>query len=496
MKEYTTNVYGFGCRSTLTYEWMQQQKIKTYFSACLTLTSMYEGALLSENGTNPSHNAMTIVNPSRNLSVAEALKPHQKELILIVDLVDKSAVPESVKKRARFLSADIPKAYPKDPLPHAERMRYCYRLISQYKNYAKVIITSRIHVGLPASAMGVPVIFVSKNGWLPGGHERTGRVAGLLEVFHRVDKSREGMEWTFGDLEGHMPPNPGNHYADRFRASFWNRLRRNQYYADAARLFGRIPMKRLGAEMDMGGIQNMFHFIMNEDDLNVWHTKRAVENVLYFHPNAKVYVHVDGVSYNHLDVGNFDTFAETGYNVTVLKLNIQNVAKRAKKLLGEYFSSTNLTLSVQAAVLLHEYGGVFVSKNTYVTKELPSDLGLGFTERPDGNLVMMVSKKGSIDVLKAASIASHDNSYRLSKSSTVAWDVNVLSKSQSTSCLEVVWWEMPDDDDIVAFSVLPSAFVEHVFWHGTRCFDMLEKHCIYCDETEHWSYPPGDLSAI
>ena len=164
MKEYTSNVYSFGCRSTLTYKWMQEQKIKTYFSACLTLTSMYGGGLLSENGTNPSHNAMHIVDPSRNLSFAEVTKPNQKDLILIVDLVDKDAVPDSVKKRARFLSADIPKAYPKDPLLYAERMRYCYRLISQYKNYAKVIITSRIHVGLPASAMGVPVIFVSKNG--------------------------------------------------------------------------------------------------------------------------------------------------------------------------------------------------------------------------------------------------------------------------------------------------------------------------------------------
>ena len=453
---------------------------------------MYGGGLLSENGTNPSHNAMHIVDPSRNLSFAEVTKPNQKDLILIVDLVDKDAVPDSVKKRARFLSADIPKAYPKDPLLYAERMRYCYRLISQYKNYAKVIITSRIHVGLPASAMGVPVIFVSKNGWLPGGHERTGRVSGLLDVFHRVDNHREGMEWKFGDLEGSMPPNPGNHYADRFRASFWNRLKRNPYYSDAARLFGRIPMQRLGTVMEMYDIQNVFHFIMNEEDLNVWYTKRAVESVLYFHPNAQVYVHVDSVNYGNLDWNNYDVFAESGYHVTVLKLNTHIVAKSAEKLLGQDFSGINLTLGVTAGVLLHEYGGVFVSKYTYVTRKLPSNLDLGFTEQSNGDVIMMISKKGSTDVLKAASsYTSHDKSKRLKQSSAVAWNVNILSKSQSAACLGTVWWEMPVGDDFVAFSVVPSAFVDRVFFHGTRCFDMLEKHCIYCDETTHWSYAPG-----
>ena len=213
IEEYTHRVYPFGCRSTLTCQWMKQRKMKSYFSACLTLTSMYEGNLLSgeESQYNTNMNALRIINPTNGNYTSDLQNARKtKDLILFVDVVDLKDIPQSVQSRARRLSANIPKSYPNDPHPYIEKIRYCHRLLSQYKNYAKVIVTSRIHVGLPAAAVGIPVIFVSKSGWLPGGHERTGRVAGLLDVFHRVDKAR-GYDWTFGNLSSPMPPNPGNH---------------------------------------------------------------------------------------------------------------------------------------------------------------------------------------------------------------------------------------------------------------------------------------------
>ena len=112
-------------------------------------------------------------------------------------------------------------------------------------------------------------IFVSKNGWLPGGHERTGRVAGLLDVFHRVD-TRRGFQWTFGDLSGPMPPNPGSHYADRFRASFFHRLRRNTYYEDAARLYGIVPIQRLGIGLINSNVHHKFQFLLEVDEIGDW----------------------------------------------------------------------------------------------------------------------------------------------------------------------------------------------------------------------------------
>ncbi len=103
---------------------------------------MYRGGTLSLDGTNPSHNAMTIQEPRRN-TTNTIVSANEKDLILIVDAVDTSVIPQEVKDKARFLYADIPSAYPYDARPWDEKMRYCYRLISQYKNYAKVVITSR-----------------------------------------------------------------------------------------------------------------------------------------------------------------------------------------------------------------------------------------------------------------------------------------------------------------------------------------------------------------
>ncbi len=162
LKEYTDNVYPFGCRSTKTCQWMKEHKIKSYYSACLTLLSTYEGGKLSLGNTNPSHNAMTIVEHTVNTSNVLRELRQKKDLILIVDVIDEGVIPQEVRNKARRLSADIPKGYPHDVLPYVEKIRYCYRLLSQYKNYAKVVITSRIHVGLPAAALGAPVIFVSK----------------------------------------------------------------------------------------------------------------------------------------------------------------------------------------------------------------------------------------------------------------------------------------------------------------------------------------------
>jgi len=483
LEEYTSNVYAFGCRSQYTDQWMKDNRIKSYFSACLTLTSMYQGGTLSLNGTNPSHNAMTIREPQRNTTDRIVLA-HEKDLILIVDAVDTSVIPQEVKDKARFLYADIPAAYPYDARSWDEKMRYCYRLISQYKNYAKVVITSRIHVGLPAAALGTPVIFISKNGWLPGGHERTGRVAGLLDVFHRVDEVR-GLPWTFGNLEDPVPPNPGNHYADRFRASFWNRLKRNEYYADAAKLFGRIPLQRLGAGMHRSEIQNKFHFIMQPSDLLHWQQRRAVESILFHHPNAKVYVHVD-IDLGPLDWGDFGVFMESGYDVQVLRLNRNELIKEARHIVRGRIHENDSTLL--AGMLVYKHGGVFLAKNIYAIRELSAFLNAGYTKDTVGNITMMVGEQSSVEVLKYFSTDDKEPRSAPRPSSSIAWEVKVLSKSESRSCQVDLAWDL-ELTDFVAVSIDPQSLVENDIFYESRCYDIIEKHCIYCDDL-HWEYVP------
>ena len=455
LREYTM-LYPFGCRSTLTCAQLKRHKIGSYFSSCLTLTSTYQGSVLQIDGSDPRLNALPLLDPvSVNFTDVVEMAKHRKDLVLLVDVTDPSVLP-TLPPNHRFLSADIPPSYPRSCQPYSERIDYCYRLLSQYANHAKVIITSRIHVGLPAAALGVPVIFVSKGGWLPGGKEKTGRVSGLLDIFHRVDKSR-CLPWRF-NLSKPIPPNPGNHEADRRRAAFWHRLKRVGYYEDAARLFGRIPLQRLGASMIQEDIHNYFHFIMNQKDLSDWRSRRAVEAVLYFHPNAKISVHVeDYVSTD--DQGDFLIFAESGYDVSI----------------HNYTSQEGSIDHIQN--LLHKFGGVFVSKGTFVTKALPVNLEEGYSINKRGDVALMIGKKGST-VTKTKLSTLHK------------WRTSFLSSAETQRCMLDPTWNMITSEADIAVTIDQASLhelQEHAVKIDTECYALIEKRCIYNDEL-HWKY--------
>lgn len=452
LREYTNEVFPFGCRSTVTCAMLKRHKIPSYFSSCLTLTSTYQGGVLRNDGSNPSLNALQLLDPaSSNFTEAVAKANHEKDLVLLVDVVDRSALP-TLPPNHRWLSADIPVTYPRSCQTYSERIDYCYRLLSQYANYAKVVITSRIHVGLPAAALGVPVIFVSKGGWLPGGKEKTGRVAGLLDIFHRLDKSR-GLTLRF-DLSGHIPPNPGNHQADRRRSAFWHRLKRIGYYEDAAKLFGRIPLQRLGADMIQDDIHNKFHFVMNQTDLSDWRSRRAVEAVLYFHPNAKISIHVE----DYVSPCHFSIFAESGYDVSIHSYSSQRASVDQIKTLLQKFG-----------------GGVFVSKNTFVRGALPFILDEGYSTDEHGDVTLMICKKGSL-------VVEPSNK----------WSSSYLSSAETQRCmLDPTWnWNVASAGGIdiaLAVTIDQDSLQDHDIKIDTKCYDLIEGNCIYCDEL-HWKY--------
>jgi hypothetical protein len=332
LQTYTSKVgEAFGCRSTTTHKELLKRKIPSYFSACLTLTYNMQGAILDyDNVTRPKLNSMPITKPSNN--------NHQqkKNKIFIVDAVTDKVIPYHIKSQAHYRSANIPKKHPEDMHPYMNRLNYAYRLVSQYANEAKVIITSRIHVGLPAMAMGVPVIFISNNGWLPGGKEATGRVDGLLDLFHRIDASK-GDVWRFGDFEN-IPPNPGNQEADRYRCSFYNRFQRtSSYYADTGKLFGMIPFQRLGRDdMTPHDYNPNFHFLLQDCNVPLpWQSKRAIEHAFVFHPNAQVYVHcLELEAATTIVTRELDIFSDCGYDLRVQPLHVGSIVAENRARLG------------------------------------------------------------------------------------------------------------------------------------------------------------------
>jgi len=453
LRDYT-NKYPFGCRSTLTCANLKRLKIPSYFSSCLTLTSTYQGSVLYNDGSPPHLNGLPFLDPaSANFTGALEKAKLEKDLVLLVDVVDPSALPP-LPANHRYLKADIPKAYPRSCQTQSERIDYCYRLLSQYANHAKVVITSRIHVGLPAAALGTPVIFVSKSGWLPGGKEKTGRVSGLLDIFHRIDKPRN---LTIGfDLSGPIPPNPGNHEADRRRAAFWHRLKRVSYYEDAAKIFGRIPLQRLGSGMIQDDLHNNFHFVMNQTDLNDWRSRRVIESVLFHHPNAEISIHVEGYVQGDSE-GEFSIFAESGYRVSILAISSQSASVEQIKL------------------LLQRFGGVFLSKSTFIRGSLPIALNEGYSLDEHGDVAMMIGKKG-LTVMETTS----------------KWISTYLTSAETQQCMLDPTWLMKSTDAI-AVTLHRAAFQEHEIIMDSQCYNLIEKDCIYNNDL-HWKYGPASSS--
>lgn len=475
LQNYTETIGPFGSRSTATHSKLLRTKIKSYFSACLTLTINMQGATLQGNAKYVHQNNISKPNTS------ELISPENKTMILCIDVQNRQAIPRDVLQRAHFGYADIPEDTATEALKKMGRYDYSYKLLSLYANQAKVIITSRIHVGLPAAAMGIPVIFVSvARGRLPGGRQQVGRVAGLLDIFHRVEPE-SGQDWTFGNLSGIVPPNPGNHLADRYRASFWNRLKKTEFYGDTARLYGMVPMQRLGQHNVVINIQNKFHFILNKIDLS-WQTKRAIEHVFFFHPNSQVYVHSNDIRPSDLEV-----FVESGYDLIVQEYDINNLKEDAflRTSMPVRFADHQLSLHF---LLLWKFGGVYLSKNTMVVKEIPLSLEDGvFIGEHSGNPAMAHLRKHSSVVFGFFEEVDVKNDQQS------VWTLPVLSMEETHKCIKDESWTLESSNstiksNVLAVSLYPDTLAStSLIKIKSACFKIVEEPCIFCDEI-HWDF--------
>jgi hypothetical protein len=468
LETYTETVEAFGCRSKLTCRVLKARRIKSYFSACLTLTINIQGGLLDrQEKSSTRHIYNELLNPNAIESVPE------KNKIVLVDVQDANVVPKDVwnSPNAIHLKADIHPSYP-SLTTKMGCFGYSYKLLSTYAGEAKVVITSRIHVGLPAAALGVPVIFVeSGDGWLPGGKQKVGRVEGLLDVFHRVQAGDNSKNWTYGNLDGEIPHSNGVHLADRYRASFWHRLKKTDFYEDSARLYGMIPLKRLGRNNVKIDMQDKFHFVLSRNDLG-WQTRRAIEHVFYFHPNCKVFVHSNDI---HAGASDLDIFVESGYDLSVQKYD--------SKSLKDEFSSSELPIVFS---ILFKYGGVFLSKNTLLTKEMSASLEEGLVLDGDGNSAMAFYHQNS-----------NERALKVLHGVLPSWSFPVLSDAETQKCANDPNWKLEgfgasssssSSSSSLAISLDASAYASiGAIKIDTECYRMVEEPCIYCDDL-HWTY--------
>ncbi|WP_324292865.1 polysaccharide pyruvyl transferase family protein [uncultured Desulfobacter sp.] len=158
-----------GCRDIPTRDFLRTLKVKAYFSRCLTLTF-------------------------------DKQKEPTGEYIYFIDHNDQvlKYLPPSLAGKEKFLSQEIPP----DNIPMGEKdvqniddiakKRYI-----ELKQNAKMIVTKRIHIAMPFSAMGIPVILTADR----PRSERISVVKEILPIYGKKKFKRINWNISAPDIE-------------------------------------------------------------------------------------------------------------------------------------------------------------------------------------------------------------------------------------------------------------------------------------------------------
>ncbi|MGI9527632.1 MAG: polysaccharide pyruvyl transferase family protein [Weeksellaceae bacterium] len=150
-----------GCRDKHTLNLFQGLNIPSYFSGCVTLTlPKYEGEKSEE---------ILLVDPFVKVFDQKYVETQIQRII-----------PEQYENQVSILTHHD---YDLKNLNIAQRMDKAEKLLNRYAK-AKLIITSRIHCALPATAMGTPVYFMNVGYDRPHALER---LDGLLDLFEVIN---------------------------------------------------------------------------------------------------------------------------------------------------------------------------------------------------------------------------------------------------------------------------------------------------------------------
>lgn len=146
-----------GCRDRNSRDFLKSFGLDAYFSGCMTLT-------FDKRESEPSDGKIFIVDVNR------------KSL---------NKIPNRIKRCADF---SITHLYKFDKYPITENDAQTFEdtareILNRYKNEAKLVITSRIHVAMPCVAMGIPVIFITDRPY----DERFDVLRGILPIYSYRD---------------------------------------------------------------------------------------------------------------------------------------------------------------------------------------------------------------------------------------------------------------------------------------------------------------------
>lgn len=167
-----------GCRDEYTVNYLTSKGIDAFLSGCLTM-------LFPKRSQNKDYDKIFIVDCSEETE---------------------SYIPDSIKRQAEYLTQVIRmKSNSKDDrLTIEETEQYnsiAREQLYRYRDEAKLVITSRLHVATPCAAMGIPVVLVRDT-----YDERYQFIDRFLPLYKPSDL--EKLDWEH--IEAHIPENAKN----------------------------------------------------------------------------------------------------------------------------------------------------------------------------------------------------------------------------------------------------------------------------------------------
>lgn len=212
-----------GARDYSTEQILKSYGIESYFSGCLTLTL---GNTFKKNGNggiifvDPYYpiagTRLTAKNPFgyvrsfwyllKNLRKAFKLKdrfevesrtvfrflsPGFERIYSAANFYEyyRHSFDDDVLLNAEYVTHNIPSSLYSN---NDEWMQAARLLIQKYAN-AKLVVTSRIHCGLPCLGVETPCIFITSEVLAGGSLRNSGRFGGLLELFHVAKWTKKGL---------------------------------------------------------------------------------------------------------------------------------------------------------------------------------------------------------------------------------------------------------------------------------------------------------------
>ena len=164
--EYFKNAV-IGCRDTSTLDFIKSIELPCYLSRCLTLT-------FDKRIPSPTQNKIFIVNiPKNYLNYI----PHK--LVENAEFVNQRSI-DANHEASYYINSET------------KYLETTNQLLENYRNNAKLVITSALHCASPCIAMGIPTILID----FEKKNDRFGSLKGLIKIYNVNDLINNNIDYS------------------------------------------------------------------------------------------------------------------------------------------------------------------------------------------------------------------------------------------------------------------------------------------------------------